>query len=258
MKFGGATDNLDQYTTLQYGEAAKLILDALRGGKEKKAQPIIGETSQTLYSSLIGKWGTGGPPVSTPLKHLLPDAKFIFLLRDPVERSIAQYNALPGGAKSAEDFDSTVDTFFKWFKLCTTKRNLTEHQCMFGPPDGTAKIRPTKALVHDIINSIYFIPMKEWVKKFGKDQILVLKFEEYLDNRLDAIQQKIIPFLDIKDYTNGPLTLLRNSESDKTMKLETEIKIQMSDATRTKLKAFFAPYNKRLANLLGMPSLGWS
>ena len=233
----------------------------MRGGKTH-AQPLIGEMAPSLMHGMVGKWGEGGPVAPALLRHVIPGAKLIFMLRNPVERTVAMYNAIQNPPatplKSADELQRNVETFRKWYNMCTTKRQWSPRECLYGRANATEKLRPTKLIIHDVIHSIYHITINEWIKAFGRANVLVLEFDDYMANRLDVINKKVIPFLGIKPYSKGAQSFLEKTEADKTLKFETVIKTQASDETLETLKTFFAPFNKELSSLLNDNSFLWS
>ena len=215
----------------------------------------------SLLHGFVGKWGEGGGTATELIKHVIPRAKVIFMLRNPVNRTVAMYNAIANPAaipKSQDELHKNVEMFIKWFEMCTNKRRWLPRQCLYGKLNATERLRPTKLIIHDIINSIYEITIKEWIQTFGKENILVLKFENYMQNRLDVIEKKVLPFLGIKPYSKGAHAFLEKSESDKTLKFETVIKTAASEATLEKLKTFFELYNRNLAHILQDESFLWT
>ena len=88
------------------------------------------------------------------LAVLGPDTKIIYVVRDPVERAISHhYHA------------------FTWGEV-------------HGDADRALRERP------DFINySRYFFQLEPWVRCFGKDNVLVIVFEEYIRDRRGTIER---------------------------------------------------------------------
>jgi hypothetical protein len=94
------------------------------------------------------------------VKEVLPDGKFIVILRNPVERIISDYTYyLQRGGKNP--FDE------------------------FSEPDGT----PFRM-------GLYADRLKEWFKRFDRDRFLILLFEECIHDP-DLTKEKLADFLEI-------------------------------------------------------------
>jgi len=106
------------------------------------------------------------PETASRLKAYNPDLKFIYILRDPVDRMVSQYN-----------------------------NQLLE---------GLHNVPPEKFLsdyegAMDIVNiSRYGINLKNYQETFGAENILVLIFEEYIKDKVSAWRQ-ICQFLEVDD-----------------------------------------------------------
>ena len=179
----------------------------MRGGKTH-AQPLISEMAPSLMHGMVGKWGEGGPVAPALLRHVIPGAKLIFMLRNPVERTVAMYNAIQNPPatplKSADELQRNVETFRKWYNTCTTKRQWSPRECLYGRANATEKLRPTKLIIHDVIHSILSSHYDTRVSQYVWPNVLVVQFDDYMANRLDVINKKVIPlFLGIKPYPKG-------------------------------------------------------
>lgn len=94
-----------------------------------------------------------------------PKLKFIYMMRDPVDRIVSQYmhNYLRGRTK--ESFEEVVSNQSSYI-------NITR----------------------------YFIQIKPYIELFGREQVLLLTFEEFIEYKKNSLN-KIASFLGIDDST---------------------------------------------------------
>jgi hypothetical protein len=97
--------------------------------------------------------------------------------------------------------------------------------------------------------SLYEIQLRHWfqaMRDIGRDpetQIHIVRNED-MKNDLDGVYRKILDFLGL------PYHPLKSTEA-KVVSNYTSLGLNMSNKTREMLETFFAPYNKRLYNMLG-------
>ena len=98
---------------------------------------------------------------------------------------------------------------------------------------------------------LYHVHIREWLKHFPRDQLLVLKFEENIVDT-DAYVTQVLDFLKVKDRSLLPGKSLHNTD-----KHSTELKTLMWDKTRKVLEDFYRPHNQELAQLLQDDKFLW-
>jgi hypothetical protein len=113
-----------------------------------ESEPVIGESS-TVYSRI-----PHFPGVSKRIAKFNPEARFIYIMRDPIERTISQY----------------------WFhvRFCGERRDM---------------LTAIREDPHYTDTSNYAMQLAPYVELFGSDRIATLTFEELSKNTSNVIQQ---------------------------------------------------------------------
>ncbi|MEL6580532.1 MAG: sulfotransferase domain-containing protein, partial [Cyanobacteria bacterium J06621_12] len=164
------------------------------------------------------------PQIPQRIKDTFPQTKIIFLLRNPVDRAISwHYHKLNSGLTQL-DLATAISTEIE--RLAT----VTEAEIIntgFHNPD-------------NIISSLYLYKIKPWIEVLGREQFLILKSEDFYRDPAQEMEQ-VFKFLDLPScaLTNYPKVNAGSYQS-------TEVNI------RKTLQEYFAPYNQRLEEYLGM------
>ena len=211
-------------------------------------------------------WNLGykEPKYLTPhkIQRVLPDAKVIFMLRDPVERLFSDYRYSSLKNSNRGDFHSKVLQAIHWWGNCTTL--LPERSCAYGihypaqvAPLGRENCPVGKTCHPKVFNwkgssgdrlriSLYVLYIQDWLNVFKKEDILVIKFEDYVHNPQKMIIDQLLPFLGLAQnaYQESWSYNLSN------IKNKNEVQFAMAQDTRILLNTFFKPYNKRLQDVL--------
>ena len=205
-------------------------------------------TASYLYDQLQWKRYPQNAGLSKPkvlsahaIHYILPNAKFVVILRDPSERLISDY-CYYNIKKDADIFHTKVTQAIDWFKNCTTRG---QHSCLY---DVLEYIKP-KIRWHPDISwdpvirlraSLYSEFLTDWFKVFDRKQFYIFRFEDYIQDRL-YYSNEIFKFLGLDTLpgiTNAP------------PKRKTHSKIQIANKTKELLNTFYKPYNMKLANML--------
>lgn len=91
-----------------------------------------------------------------------------------------------------------------------------------------------------------------WIEAFGRDRILILRFEMF-ENNQTAVLQQIMDFVGLQDH---PLDIA-NEALEKEYKPRSQVERRTGKVggdMREYLRRFYKPYNEELADLLGDPS----
>ena len=149
---------------------------------------------------------------------VIPEAKLIALLRNPVDRTYSAYHHRAKNREKIRTFEETVEA-------------------AFDAPNGGF-----------LSQSIYVDHLLRWSRFFDREQMLVLKSEDFFE-RPREILKLVLDFLDLPDWEPGASEL-----RDKVNKGKYE---QGMDPTiRRRLEDFFEPHNQRLYEYLGV-DFGW-
>jgi len=182
---------------------------------EEEQRTITGEASPYYLSH---------PQAAKRAAEVVPQAKLIVLLRNPVDRAYSHYHARVGRQREILGFEETIET--DW--------NILKHD------NGH---RRTSYLAR----GIYVDQLQHWHKYFDRTQMLILKSEDFY-SRTSETFGRTLAFLGLPEWQPDlSSTKGRNSGS---------YKEPMKPETRRWLKEFFAPHNNRLYEYLGR-DFGW-
>ena len=201
------------------------------------------------------------------IKHILPNAKFLLIFRNPVDRLYSSYNFFPllirnSGlymnqtrkaaakqmfeSKSPEDFHNKVVESLQWFKNCTV-HYPNSHKCLFW--------NERKELIHYFINHLqmgfYGITLKLWLEVFPRDQFKIIRLEDYSLNTM-AVLSDIFSFLDLEPMNDNMREVIADSKVSNFGRRKNEHGPMLPE-TRRILLEFYKPYNKILADILKDP-----
>ena len=96
---------------------------------------------------------------------------------------------------------------------------------------------------------IYYIHIREWLKYYPKEQILVTKFEENIKDA-KKFENIVLDFLEVENKTIRKEHIPYKQHATRT-------KTKMPDKTRGLLEEFYRPHNKALAKLLNDDKYLW-
>lgn len=195
----------------------------------------------TVFSHLSMRLKEGGPFLTgeaTPdylwrgdcagrVKALVPKVKLVAILRNPVDRAFSQYNHNRRGGLEDLSFEAAVDG--------EAERISTEE--LQGPrPDQ----RPHFMHHSYKQRGIYVDRLSKWLEVIPREQLLVVKTEDMYQEP-EAILRRVFEFLDLPYHEPREFRKLNNAVYE-----------AMDSDVRSKLEAYFAPHNARLAELLGV------
>lgn len=164
---------------------------------------ITGEATPYLYY----------PGVPERMAKVVPQARLIALLRDPVQRAYSDYQQVRRKGRESLSFEEAIE----------------------------AEKRQTKVLRGYLSRSIYVDHLLRWSRFFTEEQMLVLKSEDFFERTQETLE-RVLDFLDV------PLWEAEAPEKRNKGEYET----QMAPATRERLEEYFEPHNARLYDYLGV------
>ena len=249
-------------------------------------QKIISGDFTPGYSWCNDEWDTdpqnsnlSEPQILVPhrIQAILPDSKIIFLLRNPIDRLMSDYNYHKHGEKSAEDFHNQVMKAINWWDSCTS--SLSFRRCLYGLnypqhllPVGTSicqglqrkgvitkcKTSTTNAwsinAASQLRRGLYNLYLKDWLEVFSRESILFIKFETYSQSPLEQLEKVVLPFLGLNKFDKSTRELLLQFEEQKK---HSNANIKMLDETRRMLQSFYSPHIKELSYILKDKDFYW-
>jgi hypothetical protein len=168
------------------------------------------------------------PRVPERVKQVVPGAKLIVLLRDPVERAFSHYRMNVKDGTEPLSFEEAVASEHRRIRDDLERMQLDE---LYTGRD--------YRLYSYIQLGFYDRQMQRWLRHFPAEQMLVLKSEEFFGNT-ERVVQRVFGFLgldqDVRiDYSG------RNEWRPGDIHPE----------TRARLQAVFAPHNANLSMIAG-------
>jgi hypothetical protein len=168
---------------------------------------------------------------------VVPWAKLIVLLRNPVDRAYSNYNHQVRMGNETLSFDEAVEA---------------EQVRLRGERDKMLSDERHVSLDHRrfsyLSRGVYVDQLQKWHKFFAKDQILVLKSEDLFDYTQDTLRS-VLGFLHLPDWHPEPSKLSKSPRKKGRY-------APMHSASRQRLKDYFEPHNRRLYEYLGT-DFGW-
>ena len=233
MKSG--TSSLHHYLVQHPG-----VIEPLR--KEVHYFDVNVERGERWYRAHFGREGEPGlnldsspyylfhPAVPRRLHGLMPDAKLIVLLRDPVRRAYSHYWHERDKGRETLSFEDAI---------AAEAERLGNSEQRLG--DGTLAHSREHQHFSYLARGRYAEQLDRWFAVFPRRQFLVLKFEELAREPLEALNATL-------DFLGLPRVASVSLEPRNTRKYP-----PLADATAARLREYFEPHNQRLEALLERP-----
>lgn len=168
------------------------------------------------------------PYAAKRIKETLPNVKLILVLRNPVERAYSHYNHIRRLNREELTFEEALAREEERVKGDVEKLSQDENYKADRRRDYSYVAR-----------GFYAAQLKNWLKYFSFDQLLVVQSEAFYANTPE-VYKEITDYLGLKPYT------LPSFEAKNALKYS-----KMLPETREKLEKIFAPSNEELYALLG-------
>lgn len=204
--------------------------------------------------------------------NALPKAKLIVILRNPTKRLYSSYYHFRRKKRiqsSPQDFHLRVVKSIEWWHNCTVIKRLPRRACAYGsppemPPVACVLGHPplnnwwygefnTANYTGEIRKGMYIIFLKDWLSVFPKEQLLLLKTEEYSEHPLNVINNTILPFLQLPNVKSQKVAKAMQTKKRR----NTGNYKPMLPETQGILDAFYKPFNYELAEYLGDDKWLW-
>ena len=176
-----------------------------------------------------------------------PHLKFIFLVKNPIDRAYSQYNMLINWRKS--QLLHEYELFSDKEQLNILLKKLLDTQNFpfsYWVNQEIEKIRNQENTPIDFFpdflhRGFYYEQLERYYQFFPVENILVIEHRELKNNRISTLR-KIEQFLNIPYVDWNTINLDDKFVSQYNVKLPSDI--------RNKLKAFFKPYNEKFYKLI--------
>jgi hypothetical protein len=154
------------------------------------------------------------PPVAKRMAGVVPQARLIALLRNPIDRAYSHYQMQVKRGTEPLSFEEAIEQ---------------QHTSY-------------------VSRGIYVDQLLRWFEFFGKEQMLILKSEDFFERPVETLKV-VLTFLDLPDWQPDASALQQRRHTGAYTQ-------KMDPSTRRRLEAYFEPYNKRLYEYLGV-DFGW-
>lgn len=179
------------------------------------------------------------PHVARRVKAVVPQAKIIILLRNPVDRAYSQYCLEVELDRESLSFEEALEREEERINKETEK--VLAHEYYVSPNHSRYSYKA---------RGRYIEQLPAWQSLFPPEQILILKSEDLYTNTTEIVE-KTLKFLGLPE--------LASQQKDGLSEVKNYVKHahpKLKPATREKLAEYFAPYNQRLYQALDR-DFGW-
>ena len=154
------------------------------------------------------------PPVAKRMAQIVPQARLIALLRNPIDRAYSHYQMQVKRGTEPRTFEEAIEQ---------------QHSSYMS-------------------RGIYVDQLLRWFEFFGKEQMLILKSEDFFARPVETLKF-VLTFLDLPDWQPEAPELQQRRHSGTYIQ-------KLDPSTRQRLEAYFEPYNQRLYECLDV-DFGW-
>ena len=191
------------------------------------------------------------------LSRVLPNAKFIVLMRNPVTRLYSHYlysctrsyGVLPKRMwqYAAANFHREVVADVEHFRECLKKRSL--YECV---NDNRFRSNTCGGVGAKMTVGLYHVHLSKWLQFYQKKQFLFLRMED-ISTDPHSLVTKITDFLGV-----APVSPSQAEQwFSKRVNVQNGGSTKMRKETRELLEQFYRPYNAMLAELTGDSRFKW-
>jgi len=170
------------------------------------------------------------PHVPKRIQKITPNAKFIILLRNPIDRAYSQHTRVSGTGRDPLSFEEAIE---KEEERTKPEFKKMEENEMYWSGDYFR--------FSYLSRGIYVDKLERWFSVFPKEQFLIIQSEEFFKNTTEIYKQ-VLKFLDLSDFKLPEYKQIGKAKYKQP---------KMNSETRKKLVEYFKPHNERLYEFLG-------
>jgi hypothetical protein len=155
--------------------------------------------------------------------RVVPRARLIALLRNPVDRAYSDYQQVVSKGREPRSFEEAIGL------------------------EGEAGAQETRPLDDSeyLSRGVYVDQLLRWSEYFRREQILVLKSEDFFEDPVETLKQ-VLDFLDLPEWEPEAPVIQPPEPRRKRDKRNTREYEGLGQVTRRRLEEYFEPHNKRL------------
>ncbi|XP_063864619.1 carbohydrate sulfotransferase 15-like [Scylla paramamosain] len=241
-------------------KGTNIVQVLLQGRKESNSVPNVRNSSKidaiSYEHAHSHEWNQSPAPqrgivlpftVADVIHLILPKSRIIAVFREPVSRLFSSYLFFTKkGDLSPRHFDESVRTSIQKWNACV--RQYSDRTCAYNKT-------LQNAMGVRLYNGLYNIYIKDWLQVFPREQVLVLRMEDYHNNVTKTLAS-IYHHLGLRSATPDKNKRI-NIHKVYNKNMKKFLVGDMFGSTRKILQEFYKPYNKDLANLLNDPKFKW-
>ncbi len=176
------------------------------------------------------------------MAQVIPEAQLIALLRNPVERAYSDYQMVARKDREHKTFEEAIGL----------QEPVDAGKARpLGKEDETCEREDRAILDEDseyLSRGVYVDQLLRWSEFFSKEQMLVLKSEDFFARPQETLQV-VLEFLGLPGWEPEAEELMGGKRNEGRYE-------EMDPATRRRLEEYFEPHNRRLYDFLGT-DFGW-
>jgi len=174
-------------------------------------------------------------PLAAERAHrVVPNAKIIVMLRNPIDRAYSHYNMEKANKNEELSFEAAIEK--------EPERIRGEFEEMLNNKNNSGRNYPHRAYLK---SGEYLEQIKIWRELYPKENFIFIKSEE-LSKNPSFVYNDVLKFLGLPPFELKKYEKIRKREYEK-----------MNPETRKQLTDYFNPLNKKLYDYLGI-NFGWN
>lgn len=159
--------------------------------------------------------------------EVVPDAKIIIMLRNPVDRAYSHYQMEKANNREELSFEEAIEK--------EPERIKGEFEEMLNNQNNSGRNYPHRAYIK---SGEYLEQIKRWREYYPKNQFLIIKSEDFFHDPKKVTNQ-VFEFLGLEPYELKKYEVVRKGNYPR-----------MKSETRKKLVEYFKPHNEKLYQYL--------
>lgn len=212
-----------------------------------------GSVSTIFASSYPHQHEEDACALSLTFLRVMPNTNFIIIMRNPIDRLWSDHwfacsyrGRYKTAADAAQQFHTLTVLILEDYIQCSHN-----HSLLYCTTTLTKKIRSTPPCQRvALTNSIYFAHLRHWINVIPREQLLLVKFEDWLSD-FPRTMGKVWNHYGVAQTKKTVEIPMNANQQTKSLK--------MLPKTRKLLREFFYPFNVKLAELLDDPQyLTWN
>lgn len=193
------------------------------------------------------------------MKEIQPNAKFVVLMREPISRQYSAFWYTAGKLRpylKANNgpgiFANTTDKFFSRLKQCSSGQSMIH--CI----RNAGKFPSYYNFKEQIYTSFYYVYLLPWLQIFPRKNFLFLRTEDMAKDTVGTLK-RIFEFLEMKPLSEDILQKIvdHNTGQRNQSYIHENGNLQLSSATKKRLRVYYRPFNEKLAELLEDDKFLW-